>query len=236
MPSLPVSFRLQARQLFSELSIDTKMKCLSRFSAQDLHQLYSISAYLVNSIIKIEFNLPPNKHDRLVKRFFDTYRRDTPGATTEDTFLRALFCELVPILYYYEHEKKLVTTTPVDLDTFYIFLVDFFMLSFKPLPVTREVELKTYELKRYPKTRVDLKPEDQFYVSFDDDRFVILQACVFQVNRLRVLCGFFAKNCHENSQDVDESSKLKWRSEKYVSADQLSHIVESYDLVRRKLD
>lgn len=238
MPASNPAFRASIHDIFSNISADLKMKKLRQLSNEDLHKLYSIASVFVNSVLEIEFNRAVSKHSRLIKKFLDAYRKDTPGSTTEDSFLQSLFCDLVPILYYAEHERKITTSIDVSLEDCKVFFEDFLILSVKGLPDSKEIVVKTYELKRFPKSRVDLYDDEKHVIHSADtnDTFVILQACVFQINRLRVLCGFFAKDCLPGTSEIDENAQVKWRSEKYVDQELLDQIVDNHGIVKRKLE
>jgi hypothetical protein len=210
--------------VLSEISVEKKIEALKKLRDQDLQVLYSMASVLVNSIYAIEFNLQLDEYGKAVKSFLDGYRRNIPGPTTEDKFLKAMFYELVPLLYHAERECGLSLTRCFSATDFYCFFTDFLNSTVKGLPESREVDMKTYELKKYPKTRVDLDEADQVEIgTSSDDAFLIVKACVFKVNRLNVLCGFF-------------SESGSWRSEKYVNREHLQHISVKYNLVLRRTD
>ena len=219
----PVSFWPKVKALLTAVASEKKTELLKGMSDAELGKLYSMASEFVDSVFAIEFNMTLKPAQMKIKHELDVYRNGNPGPSAEDRLLSSLFYELVPIFHYAEEDRDVPPGAPFTDAEFREFLLDFFESAVKGLPETREIELKTHELKRYPKTRVDLKPEDQLTLQDDLGEFTIVQACVFKVNRLNVLCGFFSEN-------------RKWRSEKYIPNDRLDKIIKDYNLVRRKLD
>lgn len=214
----------KSRAVLQELTSDMKRSKLRAFSEPETAKLYSLCAEIVELIFKIEFGfeLPENGH--WLKQLLETHRSRFSGPIFEERFLRDLLFDLVPILHYGEaeadvHEHMCSNT----LDEKREFLQDLIECLIKGLPATGEIELKTYELKRYQKSRVTLDPEDRLVLDDSEGPFTISQACVFKVNRLNVLCGFF-------------SDDRRWHSEKYVPTAELHRIATKYGFTRRKLD
>lgn len=213
----------KSRSVLCELTADNKRSKLRAFSELEVAKLYSLCAEVVDCIYKIEFGYELPEHGRWFQSLLIKYRERFSGPIFEERFLRDLLFDLVPILHFAEYDSDVSEFQNNTSEDFAEFIQDLIECSIKGLPTSGEIELKTYELKRYPKTRIQLDIEDQIELQDSKGPFKITQACVFKVNRLNVLCGFFSED-------------RAWHTEKYVPTDILHRIAQKHNLTRRKLE
>lgn len=210
------------QKLFSIVSTERRAEVASTIPVESMQFIHSGLSSVINALLQLEFNAENSPKLSYIQSFLAQFAKHSDGALSESAFLREFLYAATPILYTVELELEIDTSPELSDSDFLDFIAVAFSSILYGIPESRRITLKTSELKRYSKTRIDLDEEDYLSLSTPSGDFVATRACVFHVNRLSVLCGFFADNG-------------TWRSEKYADEAALTQILEKYNLVCRRL-
>lgn len=212
---------LKIHDLFNIVVRDRNLDILKEADSNVLTVLYSVLSEVVDSLFVLEFSREVDSKAEFVKSLLRSFTSSSSGVMTENLFIQEFLNVAVPVLYVCEEDLKMTEVADVENSDFVEIFVLLLTLMMRGIPEDRRIHLRTVELKQYSKTRVDLDEEDWIDLSKGTAEFVGVRACVYKVNRLKVLCGFFNEDGN-------------WRSEKYAQKDDLQKVLKKYNLVCKK--